>query len=108
MNTESESHPPHKTGHELHSIYDVLHALVDKEVTIVNADALLGSAAGKLRIDHAVYQGKIRAVTTELLVLFTEFDERGRGDHGELAKEFIPLSQVKRVSVAKGMTNIHI
>lgn len=105
MTTENETV---KAGHELHSIYDVLHAFIDKKVTIVNSDALLGAPTGKLRIDHAVYDGRVRAVTRELLVLFTEFDERGREDHAERAKEFIPLSQVKRVSIAKGTTNIHI
>ena len=108
MSNEAETQGSQRAGHDLHSIYDVLHALVGRDVTIVNTHALVGGPTGKLAIDHAVYAGKIRAVTEELLVVFTDFDAKGRGEHPEPAKEFIPIHHVNRVSVIKGQTNIHI
>ena len=96
---------PHSV--DLSSFHGVLAALVGQILTVSNTESYEDVPMGH-RIAPAVYKAKLTSVKTDYLTLVTDFKHASGEIHHESAKQFIPLSRVKRVSVMKSEKIIHL
>ena len=84
---------------------DILRALVGKTITVVNPESYESAPVG-YRLTTGFYRGKLTALGRDYLVMMTEF-ERKKGSP-EPVKQYIPIQQIKRISLMAKETVIHI
>jgi hypothetical protein len=86
---------------------EVLESFAGKVVTIVNPESLEDAPVGR-RLSAGFYRGKVLSIENDYLVLATEYVHR-RGDKGkEPVRQFVPMHQIKRVSVMRSERMIHL
>ena len=87
------------------SFQDILQSLVGKTVTIVNPQSYEAAPVG-FKLTEGFYRAKVTAMGRDYIVLYTEF-ERKKGA-AEPAKQWLPITQIRRVSVLKTECLLHI
>lgn len=92
---------------ENHSFQDIVRALVGKPVTIVYSDSYEAAPIG-YQIKAGFYRGKAVAIGQDYLVVVTEFSGKKKDDGAEPVKQYVPLANVKRLSVMKGERILHL
>jgi hypothetical protein len=85
----------------------VLRAMTGKVVTFVNPESYEDAPVG-YRLTTGFYKAKVIAVGTDYLSVATELVHRRGEKEKEPVRQFIPLAQIKRISVMKGERLIHI
>ena len=84
----------------------MLKALTGKLVTVANPESTEGAPVGK-RLTTGFYKAKIKSVMDDMVVVATEFAPH-RSEVKEPVKQFIPIQRIKRVSVMKDETVLHL
>ena len=84
---------------------DILRALVGKTITVVNPESYESAPVG-YKLTTGFYRGKVTALGRDYLVMVTEFERKK--ESSEVVKQFIPIAQVKRVSVLKKERILHL
>jgi hypothetical protein len=84
---------------------DILRALVGKAITVVNPESYEAAPVG-YKITTGFYRGKLTAIGRDYLVMRTEF-ERKKGAP-EPVKQYIPIDQIKRISLLKSECVLHL
>ena len=87
------------------SFQEVLRALVGKVVTIVNSESYESAPMGH-QLRTGFYRAKVTGLGKDYLIVMTEFADRGKD--AEPVKQYIPLGQVKRISLMKAERLLHI
>ena len=98
-----------KPATAIRAFREVLTAVVGKTVTIVNPESYEESALGA-KLTSGVYKGKVLAAGDDFLKIQTVFKRRAGKDGAEEEPvvQFVPFARVKRVSVMKTDTVLHI
>ena len=110
MGTEGSEKLAAKAGPviEERGFNEVVKTLLGKVVTIVNPESYEDAPLGH-QIRAGWYQAKVVGMGNDYLILVTEYVHAGsKTDSREPVKQFIPLAQIKRVSVMKSERLIHI
>ena len=89
------------------SFTDVLRQLVGKVVTMVNPESLEEAPTG-YQLTRGFYRAKVVGVGSDFVTVVVEFVHRRRDKSKETAKQYIPVSRIKRLSVMKAETFLHI
>ena len=103
----SEASAAAKPVVENKSFSEVLRALVGKVVTIVNAESYENAPMGH-QLRAGFYKAKVAGLGNDYLILITEFSQKSSGEGKEPVKQFVPLTQVKRISLMKSEMLLHI
>ena len=98
--------PPPQAAPSFGDFQSVLKSLVGKVVTIVNPESFEDAPVGN-RLTTGFYRAKVIGVQADYVAVATEYVHK-RGGSKEPVKQFIPLTQVKRVSLMKSDRIIHI
>ncbi len=85
---------------------DLVKGMLGKTVTIVNPESYEHAPVG-FTLKAGFYRAKLAGIGKDYLVLVTEM-KKGKTDSGEPVKQFLPFSQIKRVSLMKTERLIHI
>ncbi len=101
--SKSEAAP----GVENRSFHDILKSFVGKTVTVVNPESYEGAPIG-YALKTGFYKAKVSGMGRDYIVLITEFAPAGRKAINEPAKQFVPIANVKRVSMTKSERILHI
>jgi len=97
-----------KTITEDKSFQDVLRALVGKIVTTVNPESYEHAPVG-FQIRSGFYRAKVVGLGKDYLILMTEFPTNPREkESGAPVKQYIPLGNIKRISIMKGEVLVHL
>ena len=86
---------------------DVLKSLIGQIVTMVNPESFEDAPMGS-RLTTGFYRAKVLAVGGDFLTVATEFVHKKGEKAKEPVKQFIPLHQVKRISLMKSDKLIHL
>lgn len=89
------------------TIVEVLQKLVGKVVLIVNPESYRKTPIG-FSIEKETYRAKIRALHEDCLEVRCEFVTDPRRGTKEVTAQFIPVRQIKRISVGQSDRYIHI
>lgn len=89
------------------SFHDVLRAMVGTLVTVVNPESYEDAPMGS-RLTTGFYRAKILAVGADFLTLVTEFQHKKGDRTKEPVKQFVPIRQIKRLSVMKSDRLLHL
>jgi len=84
---------------------DILRAIVGKAITVVNPESYESAPVG-YKLTTGFYRGKLTALGRDYLVMMTEF-ERKKGSP-EPVKQYIPIQQIKRISLMKSERVLHL
>jgi hypothetical protein len=84
---------------------DILRAVVGKTITVVNPESYESAPVG-YKLTTGFYRGKLTALGRDYLVMMTEF-ERKKGSP-EPVKQYIPIRQIKRISLMKSERVLHL
>ncbi len=84
---------------------DLIKALLGKTVTIVNPESYEHAPVG-FTLKAGFYRAKVMGMGQDFLTLVTEM-KKGKAN-GEPVKQFLPLNQIKRISMMKMERVIHI
>ena len=104
--TKQEIRPAAPPATQFDDFQGVLQSLIGKVVTIVNPESFEDAPVGN-RLTTGFYRAKVIGVKGDYVSVATEYVHK-RGDSKEPVKQFIPLSQIKRVSLMKSDRIIHI
>ena len=85
---------------------DLIKALLGKTVTIVNPESYEHAPVG-FTLKAGFYRAKVTGMGQDYLTLVTEM-KKGRDSSGEPVKQFLPLKQIKRISMMKTERLLHI
>ncbi|MEZ5966892.1 MAG: hypothetical protein R3F56_23835 [Planctomycetota bacterium] len=89
------------------SFLDVLDSHVGHEFTIVNPQSYEETGLG-----HAIrpdwYKGKLVATGPDFVVLVVRYEHTGKDAVPEHAEQYVPLSQIKRISILKSGRFLHL
>jgi len=89
------------------SLRAVLEKLVDKVVLVVNPESYRKTPIG-FSIEKETYRAKVKALHSDCLEVRCEFVTDPRKGTKEVTAQFIPVAQIKRVSVGQTDRYIHI
>lgn len=89
------------------SFAEVLRSLTGKVVTFVNPESLEDAPMG-YQLTTGFYRAKIIGVQDDFIIVATELLHKGRDATKEPVRQFIRLSSIKRISIAKTDTLVHI
>jgi hypothetical protein len=89
------------------SIRGVLERLVGKIVTVVNPESYKKTPIG-FTIDKETYRAKVRALHEDCVEIRTEFVVDPRKGAKEVTAQFIPIVQIKRISIRQTDRYIHL
>ncbi len=89
------------------SFADVLRSLIGQTVTIANPESFEHAPVGR-QIKAGYYRGKPVAMGRDYLTVVTEMAQGGKSSAKEPVKQFIPLAQIKRVSIRKTERILHL
>jgi hypothetical protein len=85
---------------------DLLKSSLGKTFTIVNPESYEHAPVG-FTIKAGYYRAKLAGMGQDYLILVTEM-KKGKNDPGEPVKQFLPISQVKRISMMRTERMLHI
>jgi hypothetical protein len=102
--TQPETEPKSATMED-RQFLDILRALVGKSITVVNPESYESAPVG-YKLTTGFYRGKLTALGRDYLVMMTEF-ERKKGSP-EPVKQYIPIQQIKRISLMKAERVLHL
>ncbi len=85
----------------------VLRSMVGKVVTFVNPESYEDAPVG-YRLTTGFYKAKVVAVGKDYLSVATELIHKRGEKETEPVRQFIPMAQIKRISVMKGERLIHV
>ncbi len=102
--TQPAAAPPGATMED-RQFLDILRALVGKSITVVNPESYETAPVG-YKLTTGFYRGKLTALGRDYLVMMTEF-ERKKGSP-EAVKQYIPIQQIKRISLMKAERVLHL
>ncbi len=91
---------------ENRGFYDIVKDLVGKAVTIVNPESFEHAPVG-YTLKPGFYRAKVVGIGNDYLIFVTELS-KPKGGGKEPVKQYLPISQIKRVSMMKGDRLIHI
>ena len=94
---------------ENRSFQELLKSLVGQVVTIVNPESYEDAPVGH-QIRAGFYRAKPMGLGKDYLIVATEMHHatRGADKEKEPVRQYIPLSQIKRISLLKAEKLIHI
>ena len=92
---------------EINSFRDILLAMVGKVVTVVNPESYEDAPMGS-RLTTGFYRAKVLVVGDDFISLATEFQHKKGDQAKEAVRQFVPLANVKRISVMKSDRLIHL
>ena len=84
---------------------DILRALIGKTVTVVNPESYESAPVG-YKLTTGFYRAKVSALGRDYLVMVTEFERKKTSN--EPVKQFIPIDQIKRVSILQKERILHL
>lgn len=85
---------------------EILESLTGKVITMVNPESYEDAPVGH-RLTTGFYKAKIVTVGEDFMTVATEYVHRG-DQSKEPVRQFIPLANIKRISVMKGERIIHL
>ena len=85
----------------------VLRSMVGKVVTFVNPESYEDAPVG-YRLTTGFYKAKVVAVGDDYLSVATELIHKRGEKETEPVRQFIPMAQIKRISIMKGERLIHV
>lgn len=85
---------------DANSIYDILKTLIGQVVTVINPQSYIPTITG-YTIDSEVYQAKLVSMENGTVKILTEILSNPHKKVREKALQFIPVDQVKRVTISK-------
>ncbi len=101
-----EAAEPKKTP-QLNQYAEVIRSLVGKVVTMVNPESLEDAPMG-YQLTTGFYRAKILSVQDDFATIATELLHKGKETVREPVKQFIPLTRIKRVTIAKSDVLLHL
>ena len=90
--------------------HDLLKSLLGQVVTVVNPESYEDAPVGH-QIRSGFYRAKLIGLGKDYLIVATEFTHSAGGAAGqakEPVRQYIPISQIKRISILKSERLIHI
>lgn len=102
----SETSPPVEDG----NFDDLLKSFIGQIVTVVNPQSYEHAPVGH-QLKVGFYKAKVTAMGSDYIVLITEFvrpAKRGEEPTKEPVKQFVPIREIKRLSVMKSERLIHL
>ena len=92
---------------EVETFAEILKSLVGKTVTMANPESLEEAPVGQ-QLTTGIYRARILGVQKDYISAATEYKRRGREQIREPVKQFIPLANIKRITIMKAEAIIHI
>ena len=89
------------------SFQDLLKSLMGQVVTMVNPESYEDAPVGH-QIRAGFYKAKPIGLGKDYLIVATEYVHTGREASKEPVRQYIPLTNIKRISIMKGEKLIHI
>ena len=89
------------------SVRAILEKLVGKVVLIVNPESYRKTPIG-FSIEKETYRAKVKAIHEDCVEVRCEFITDPRKGTKEVTAQFIPMNQVKRISVSQSDRYLHI
>ncbi|MEN8149523.1 MAG: hypothetical protein ABFS86_06850 [Planctomycetota bacterium] len=86
---------------------DILRSLMGKTVTVANPESYEDAPIGHT-IKVGFYRAKVTGGGLDYLVIMTEYKHAGKTGGVEPVKQFIPFTDVNRVSVLKQEIILHL
>lgn len=87
--------------------HDLIKSLVGQVVTVVNPESYEDAPVGH-QIRAGFYRAKAIGLGRDYLILSTQFVHKGKAPEKEPVRQYIPLSQIRRISILKGEKLLHI
>ena len=84
---------------------DILRALLGKTITVVNPESYETAPVG-YKLTTGFYRGKVTALGRDYIVMVTEMERKKTSN--EPVKQFIPIKQIKRISVLQKERVLHL
>ncbi len=91
----------------IRSLYDLLHALVGRVVTLSHPESMKGIPLGH-QIKPSFHRSKILNVYDDLVIVAAEDDKEYQKVEDAPVKQFIPFSSIKLVCLMNDDIHIHI
>ena len=98
---------PQPPKRENRDFADLFVPMIGKVITIVSPESLEDAPVGR-QVKSGTYRAKLMALGNDFISIMTEYQHRGNQPRKEPAKQFIPLSRVKRLSMMKTELILHI
>ena len=86
---------------------DVLRPVIGRVVTFVNPESLEDAPMG-YQITTGFYRAKVLGVQADFITVATELLHKGRDATKEPVRQYIRLSSIKRITIAKTDILVHI
>ena len=103
----SDPTPPADAGAQPKNFRAILKALVGKPVTVVNPESYEAAPMG-FQLKEGYYPGKIGGLAEDF-VLFHTVVVTSKKEGGKVpVKQFIPIQRIKRISLMKDGTILHL
>jgi hypothetical protein len=99
--------PQPRPAREERSFADLFAPLLGKLVTVVSPESFEDAPLGR-QLRSGFYRAKLIGLGKDYITLLTEYQHRGKQARKEPAKQFIPLGQIKRLSMMKSELIVHI
>ncbi len=87
--------------------HDLIKSLIGQIVTIVNPESYEDAPVGH-QIRAGFYRAKPIGLGRDYLIVSTTMQHRGKSEEKEPVRQYIPLSQIRRISLMKSEKLIHI
>jgi hypothetical protein len=91
---------------EDNTFLDLLKSSLGKTFTIVNPESYEHAPVG-FTIKAGYYRAKLTGMGKDYLILVTEM-RKAKADAGEPVKQFLPIKQIKRISMMRTERMLHI
>lgn len=105
--TQDTVQPQPKIVREDRSFADLFTPMLGKLITVVSPESFEDAPVGR-QLKSGFYRAKLVGMGTDYIVILTEYQHRGNQPRKEPAKQFIPLTRVKRLSMMKSELIIHV
>ena len=93
--------------YEDQSFHDFLKTFLGQLITIVNPESYEDAPVGH-QIRAGFYKAKLIGLGNDYLILATQFVHSGKSHEKEPVRQYIPIANIKRVSLLKGERLLHI
>jgi hypothetical protein len=108
MDTPEESKAPARTP-EMDSkcFRDILKTLVGNVITVVNPESYEEMPVGH-QIKPGFYRAKVLTLGEDFIAVVSEHQHAGKNAKKEPVKQFVPIREIKRLSILKSERLIHL
>ena len=86
---------------------DVLVQLIGKKITVINPQSFEAKAVGT-KLKEGMYPGTVTGLGNDYLILDTIMDAPKKEGGQQPVRQFIPLVQIKRLSLMKTGAMLHL